>query len=41
MIFCSKCGKSTKYYDTVKRFVRVEHGKKRILYIENVSSMKK
>ena len=27
MIFCSKCGENTKYYDTVKRFVRTAYGK--------------
>lgn len=34
MIFCSRCGERTKYYDTVKRFVRSEYGKQRVLYVK-------
>ncbi len=34
MIFCSRCGETAKYYDTVKRFVRVEYGEQRVLYVE-------
>ena len=34
MIFCSRCGENTKYYDTVKRFVRTAYGKQYVIFIE-------
>ena len=34
MIFCSKCGASTKYYDTVKRLARTGYGKSYMAYVQ-------
>ena len=34
MIFCAKCGKQMKYYDTVKRIVRHRFGIVNHIYVE-------
>ena len=34
MIFCSKCGATARYYDTVKRIVRTAFGKRYDTYVK-------